>query len=103
MADNIHIGDIGTIFTVTIKDEDGTVVDVSTDSTQEIICAKPNGDTVTQTSSFTTDGTDGKIQFTTTAAGDLDKKGKWHLQGKVVITAGTWRTNIGHFKVFANL
>ena len=103
MVDNIHIGDIGTVFVVTIKDEDETVVDVSSASTQQIIFSKPDGTKVTKTSVFTTDGTDGKIQYTTVDVNDLTTKGKWHLQGKVTLSAGTWTTNVGHFKVFKNL
>jgi hypothetical protein len=38
-----------------------------------------------------------------TVDGDLDVPGVWKLQGKVVLTAGTFSTDIYSFKVHRNL
>jgi hypothetical protein len=38
-----------------------------------------------------------------TVDGDLDVPGVWKLQGKVVITVGTFSTDIYSFKVHRNL
>ena len=75
-ADEIHQYDIGTRFEITLKDEGNSpeIVDVSTASVTEIIFKKPDGNTVTKTAGFTTDGTDGKIEYTT-LANDLDTVG----------------------------
>lgn len=98
----IHVGDIGTIFRITIYDGGTTALDVSTATSQEIIFLKPDGTTVTQTSSFYTDGTDGIIQYTT-IANDLDAAGTWKLQAKVTLPGGTWSSCTQKFKVYANL
>ncbi len=94
----IHVDDIGTIFTVTIVDQDDAVVDISLYSPKQLIFTKPDGTRVEQTASFTTDGTDGKIQYTS-ESGDLDQPGLWQLQGIV----STLHTNITTFPVHRNL
>lgn len=94
----IHVDDVGTVFTVTILDQDDEVVDVSLYTPKQLIFTKPSGTKVTQTASFTTDGTDGKIQYTS-ASGDLDEEGLWSLQGIV----SSFHTNITTFKVYRNL
>ena len=101
MADNIHLDDVGTIFKLTIKNPDNVVVDVSSATIQELIFAKPDGTSLTK-SSFTGDGTDGQIQYTT-VSGDLNEVGLWHIQGHVVLSSGNWRSSIEHFDVFPNL
>ena len=101
-ANEIRVGDIGTQFKVTIKD--GTsVVDISSaTSTKQIILKKPDGTKLTNTATFFLDGTDG-IMYYSTVDGDLDVPGVWKLQGKVVITAGTFSTDVYSFKVHRNL
>ena len=80
MAD-IQQGDIGTILRATLEDS-GTVVDVSTATVKQIKLQKPDGTDVTKTAVFTTDGSDGKIQYVT-VADDLDQSGEWKIQGYV--------------------
>ena len=101
-ANEIRVGDIGTQFKVTIKD--GTsVVDISSaTSTKQIILKKPDGTKLTNAATFSSDGTDG-IMYYKTVDGDLDVPGVWILQGKVVITAGTFSTDVYSFKVHRNL
>lgn len=94
----IHLNDIGTVFTATILDEDDAVVDISTYTPKQLIFTKPSATKVTQTASFVTDGTDGQIKYTS-IAGDLDEEGLWQLQGIV----STFHTNIVTFKVYRNL
>ena len=108
-ANEVHLNDIGTVFEITLKDEGNSpeIVDVSTAATMEIIFQKPNGTSVTQTASFTTDGTDGKIEYTT-LTGDLDTVGLWKIQGHVVLGTASpinaqWRSDIDEFEVFDNL
>ena len=102
MADNVHIGDVGTIFRLTIKDQDGTVVDISSATTQEIIFQKPDGTSFTKTSVFTSDGTNGQTKYIS-VDGDLNVKGLWHIQAHVIISAGEWHSSIKHFKVKPNI
>ena len=97
----IHEDDIGTVFEVTVQDESG-IVDISGATTKEIIFRKPDETVVTKTASFTSDGTDGKIRYSI-IADDLNMVGKWSIQGKVIIPAGTWHTDIDIFQVYPNL
>jgi hypothetical protein len=100
-ANEIHYNDIGTVLTITLKD--GTsVVDISAATTYNIIFGKPDGTSVEQSGTFTTDGTDGKMYYTT-VDGDLDQVGWWDIQAKIVDSSGTWRSDIGNFEVHANI
>ena len=100
-ANEIHLNDIGTQFLLTIKDG-SSAVDVSTASTKQIIIKKPSGTKITATATFSTDGSDGKIYYST-VADDLDETGSYKLQGKVIISDGTFYTDITTFKVHRNL
>jgi hypothetical protein len=101
-ADEVHIGDVGTIFQLTVKDQDNDVVDISVASTLNIIFRKPNGTNVTKTAVLTGDGTDGKMQYTT-VADDLDDDGLWKLQGFVDFGTTEWYTDVIRFTVYRNL
>ena len=100
-ANEIHLDDIGTKFLLTVKDGDAAV-DISSASTKQIIIKKPSGTVLTKNASFETDGTNGQINYTIIAT-DLDEVGTYQLQGKVIITDGTFRTDITKFKVHRNL
>jgi len=97
-CEEIHVNDVGTQFVVTIVDCDDVAVDISAFTPLQITFAKPDGTTVVQTASFYTDGTDGKIYYTT-IAGDIDTAGTWQLQGLV----GGFYSSIGSFTVNRNL
>lgn len=102
-ANEIHQEDIGTALTITIQD-DTTVVDISSATvTKQIKFKKPSGVTVTKDAVFVTDGTDGKMRWTTTTVDDLDEAGKWYLQVYLVITGWTGHSDIGDFVVYENL
>lgn len=97
---DVHLNDIGNIFVLTFQDN-GVVVDVSSATvTKNIIFVAPDGTKDTQAASFTTNGTDGKIQYAT-QDGDMDQVGEWQVQGHVVITAGTFKSEIKRFCVEA--
>ena len=105
--DEVHLDDIGTIFRATINDCDEitgiqSILDISSATTKELIFKSPLGIVKTKTASFTTDGTDGKIEWTTVAA-DLDVIGEWKLQAYIVLPSGSWRSDIGCFTVYENL
>lgn len=102
MASEIHKGDIGTVFEATIMD--GTsIVDVSSATTQELYFKKQSGTTMTKVTTFTTDGTDGKIQWATTVIGDLDEVGELQIQGHVILPTGEWKTDIYTDTIYENL
>jgi hypothetical protein len=82
----VHEGDIGVLLRLTVM-QDGAVKNVSTASVKQIVVYKPSGEEVTRTASFTTDGTDGKVQCAT-EDGDLDEIGRYHYCAYLVI--GSW-------------
>ena len=98
---SIRQDDYGTVFEVTINDENG-VVDVSAATTKNIIFKKPSGTKVTQAASFTNSGTNGKIEYTT-VSGDLDEAGTWKIQAQIATGSGDWKSNISAFEVIGNL
>ena len=100
-ANEIHVGDIGTVLTVTVKD-DTAVVDISSATTKQIILRKPSGTNLEKTGVFVTDGSDGQMKYTT-VSGDLSEAGDWSVQAKVVLTSGTWFSDVSTFTVHPNL
>ena len=104
--DDLHLEDIGTIIRVTVQDTNTSCVaeslDISSATTKNFILKKPDGTKVTLAGVFTTDGTNGQIQYVT-IANDLDQVGDWKLQLHLVLSDGTWRSEIGYFRVINNL
>ena len=101
-----HVNDIGTTFRVTVYDATSTggsaIANISAASTKQMIFSRPDGTTFTKTAVFTTDGSDGDIEYVS-VDGDLNIAGTWHLQAYVVTLVGEWRTDVGHFRVYDNL
>ena len=101
-----HLNDIGTVFRITVYDTDSSgtasVLNISAATTLQIIFRKPNGTSLTKTAAFTTDGADGQMQYTT-VDGELDTAGTWNIQSYIVSSDGSWRTDVGSFKVYENL
>lgn len=103
MTVDSHVGDIGTAFILTIKDQDDNIQNVANASSLQIIFLKPDGATkLTKTATLHTDGTDGKVQYVT-VAGDLDQSGTWKVQSRVVIGGADWMSSVSKFKVASNL
>lgn len=98
----IHYNDIGTSFRCTMKDENNAVLDISSASTLNLIFRKSNGAIVTKTATLVNDGTDGKMEYVT-VSGDLDMVGPWQVQGYVVLSTGSWYSDIHDFKVWKNI
>lgn len=87
MASEVHVGDIGTVIQVTIKDSSGTAIDISGASTKSILVLKPDGTEVTWDAEYVTDGSDGAINYTT-VSGDLNVAGVCYLQPQIVWASG---------------
>jgi hypothetical protein len=100
-ANEIHVGDIGTVLRCTIKDG-SDAVNISTATSKIIILEDPSGNNSDKIATFTTNGIDGKIQYTT-ISGDFDERGNWSIQAKVVLPSGTWYSDIYTFEVHGNL
>ena len=103
MAAEIHVGDVGTRFLVTINDGSNTVN--LTDATlRQLNFRKPDDTVVYRTASVAGDGSESSgVMFYDTVLGDLDVAGSYKLQGKVTIPSGTYFTDIYTFKVHCNL
>lgn len=99
----IHVGDIGTVFRLTLKNEPDSVIDVSSASLLQLKFRKPNGDIVTNLLSLYTNGQDGIVQWVTTTADDLDEDGIWKLQVKLGIGSSIYKSDIVTFVVYPNL
>ena len=101
MSIEIHQNDI-TQFIATIRNDTG-VVNVSAASIMQLVFQRPQVYTnLTVNASLYTDGTDGKITYTT-ASGDLSYVGLWKVQGIIQIGPSGWKSDIHTFKVARNL
>lgn len=85
---NIFQGDVGTVLELTVYDENNIVINLVTATVKQIKLKSPPGLVTTKTASFTTDGTDGKIRYTTTS-GDLSVAGAWQAQGYIELGSST--------------
>ena len=102
-----HVNDIGTIFRVTVYDTTSTggstVANISDATTITFTFKRPDGTTFSKTGSFTTDGTDGQVQYTT-VDGDLNGAGTWSLQVLIGTSGGlAHNTSVDTFRVFENI
>ena len=96
-----HLNDWGTPFTLTIYDSSGCVLDISSASPIEMLFITPSGSTLTKEAVFSTDGTDGKLKYTS-VEGDLIETGEWKYCGRVTFINGMWTTDLSGFVVQAN-
>lgn len=101
MASEIHYGDVGVNFNITVMN-DSVPLDVSNADNIYIIFEKPDGGDLVKNATLVTDGTDGNIRYTT-VAGDLDQIGTWQIQAKVDFGISFFSTDIQRFKVQRNL
>lgn len=103
MIATVHRNDIGTVLEVTIKDQAGAVVNLTGATLKQIVfhnvlCAGPEP----KTAVFTTDGTDGKIQYVT-VAGDLHPAALCQVQAHVTIPSGSWHSTVMDLLILENL
>lgn len=100
-AREIHVGDIGTAFDITMYD-DTKVVDLTGYISLTINFIKPDGTCMPKVAVLKTDGTDGILRYIT-VLGDLDQAGTWQLQAVVELATGKWSSDTTKFKVYGNL
>lgn len=98
----IHVGDVGTKFVVTIYDPNNNLINLASATSMTIRFQKPNGETEDKTAILFTNGIDGKMMYVL-EDGDIDIAGAWQYQGIVGFLGGTWHTNIVPFRVYANI
>jgi len=83
-------------------DETGLALDIRTATVKNIIFKKPHAPSVEQTAVFSTDGSDGYIQYAV-IAGDLDVNGEWSIQGFASDGGYENSSDVGTFTVKPNL
>lgn len=103
-SDIIHVGDVGTVITVTIYEDDGTTaIDVSAATTKTIYFKSPTGAKKNAAASFTTDGSDGKI-YAKLPSGFIDTPGTWLCQGYAEWSAtDKYYSVVSRFQVLNNI
>lgn len=102
MAEQIHLGDVGTELRFLVTESD-VVVDLSTASTLSGKFRTPTNRVKTETLVFVNSGTDGLLKYTT-ISGFLDETGGWDAQVVITFAAGsTWSTDIVNFHVHPNI
>lgn len=100
-VDEIHYGDVGTVLTFTVY-EGTNIRDISGASTKQVKFRKPSGAVATETAEFVTDGTDGKVKYTT-VADDLNETGQWKAQVKIITASTTNHSDTTLFYVYPNI
>lgn len=94
----LRYGDIGVQIIITVLDQDGDVVNLSSATTKSIVFNLPDETTVTKTASFVSDGSDGKIKYTT-ESGFVSQLGIWAAQAFVIIGTAEYTSTEFKFKV----
>ena len=105
MADEIHVGDIGTVLELTLKETVNGVsvaVDISAATVKDITLERPDETTVVRAGVFDTDGTDGVLTFTT-IAGDLSLYGCYNLQVYLELAGWDGYSNIVEIEAHKNI
>lgn len=97
----ISQGDIGATIRVRSVNDDGTPQDISAATGLALELKKPDvlETVVTVSAVFTTDGTDGYFQWTSTVVGDFDVCGRWEVRGYFTLGAWTGHLLPGYFIV----
>lgn len=100
LLEGLAVGDYGSLITITFKDADGNVQDISSYTTSQIVYVQsPDGrKLVTCTGSFVTDGSDGQLKFAF-ANGDLDRDGTWKAVAKLTSSTAVKRSQIFEIEV----
>lgn len=99
----IYTDHVGLILEAEVIDADSeAAIDISAATTKTITLTAPSGTKAVKTASFTTDGSEGKIRYTT-VAGDLSENGRWYAQSHIVTPTLNFYQSIHQFDVLPNL
>lgn len=92
---NIILGSYGYDLVLEILDTDTEQAeDISGYSSFAVDISDPDGNVATKAATLYTDGTDGKVKYTT-AVSDIDESGQWKIRAKVytgstIVLYSTW-------------
>lgn len=100
-ANEIHVGDIGTIFKINVKDG-AAVVSLTGTTSQQIVFRRPDLTTLTDNVSYFTDGADGIVTYII-ATGTFNQAGTYQFQIVYANNAGTWHSDLVSFDVYPNI
>jgi hypothetical protein len=98
MEREVRVGDIGTIFQITVRDSTN-VVNLSNATSISLVFKKPNKQIITRSAAVAGDGTGGIVTYTS-KEGDFDIKGNYQMQITIVSSSGAWSSNIVGFQVY---
>ena len=102
ISKEIRVGDKVPV-ELTVYKDDGSVLNISSATVKEIIFRKPDGTKLTETGSFVTDGSDGKLMYTLLEA-ENNMAGIWKVQAHVDLPViGSKSSTIPPFEVHPNL
>lgn len=88
----VYKNDIGARIVLRVKQRDGSAYPLGTVSTRELKLTSPSGVTKTFSLAYATSpfgngtGSDGVVEYQTTASSDLDESGRWTGQGFFVFS-----------------
>jgi hypothetical protein len=103
MTGEIHVGDVGTSFRVTLKNEDGSIMNLQNANNLRMWFSRPDGSVLDKQAVLVTDGTDGKMEYIV-EPGDINLPGNWKVQAVVGFPSGMINhSEIQKFKVYPNL
>lgn len=95
-------GAIGAIIEYIVLDDDDEPLDISSATVKALVFKKPDGTVVEKTAVFVTNGTDGKLKWTT-IAGDLTPYGTYSAQARLTMPGFDGRSQVELFDVLRNL
>jgi hypothetical protein len=100
--DEIHVGDKGTAFNVTLYDGT-TAVDISLATSKVFVFEKPSGTKMSVTATVSGTGSLGTMTWSVPTTTTIDEDGEWRLQAKVGFSDSSYHTDITRFTVYPNL
>jgi len=103
MKARVHKANIGTAIQFTIVDQDGAAVDLTGNTSLQIIAIAPSTARKVWTATVVGLPTFGVMQFVTTLASDIDEAGAWKLQPRVVIPSGNFWGDVLSVKIEDNI
>jgi len=77
-------------------------IDLSSQTSMDIILLGPGAVRVVKVAVFVTDGTDGKMTAIV-SAGEITVSGKWSIQGIATVAAGEVKGDVKTFRVQSNI
>lgn len=101
--DNVQVGTIGLIIELDIKRKNNSIVDISSATVKSIIIQKPDGTSSSSVAVFSTDGSDGKIKYTTSGSSEIDQAGDYKIQAYIKTASLETYTSTTGFTANANL